>query len=161
MNSAEEIVKYWLQSKGYFLQSSINLPGRKEIDILAINKKGKKLHVEVSVSINSRNSLIPRKLAIQECNNKFKSISKYVEKILGKKFKRIYVRGKIAQGHRDIRNEYIKECKKIGVEVLKFEDIINEISATPRSLNSIIDTVQLSKTFIAKKPKNINERQNS
>src|SRR3989344_6765832 len=52
MNPAEEIVRYWLQEQGYFVQSSIQL-GRKEIDILAIHSKDKndRRHIEVTVSI--------------------------------------------------------------------------------------------------------------
>ncbi len=147
MNPAEEIVKFWLQNKGYFIQSSIGLPKRKEIDILAINKKGDKLHIEVSVSINSINSRDPKALALKEYKNKFKSVNEGVEAILGKRFQRIYVRGRINRGRRDIREEYIKEMdKKYGVKILKFEDILKEVSdglSTRSYLNPIIKTVQL------------------
>src|SRR3989338_9286501 len=54
MNPAEEIVKFWLQQNGYFVQSSIRVPlGRnREIDILAMHEKeDKKKHIEVSVAI--------------------------------------------------------------------------------------------------------------
>ena len=146
MNPAEEIVKFWLQNKGYFIQSSIGLPKGKEIDILAINRKGDKLHVEVSVSINSVNSRTPKALALEECNKKFKAVESSVESRLGKGFKKIYVRGRINQGKKDIREEYAKECKKYGVEVLRFEDILKEVStnlSTRTYLNPIIKTAQL------------------
>jgi hypothetical protein len=41
MNPAEEIVKYWMQQQGYFVQSSIHIPKgqNREIDILAIHEK--------------------------------------------------------------------------------------------------------------------------
>jgi len=34
MNPAEEIVKFWLQQNGYFVQSSIRLKQNRELDIL-------------------------------------------------------------------------------------------------------------------------------
>ncbi|MBI2639752.1 MAG: hypothetical protein HYW90_02575 [Candidatus Sungbacteria bacterium] len=150
MNAAEEIVKYWLQSKGYFIQSSISLPKRKEIDILAIHKNGAAMHVEVSVSIRSVNSKNAKLLAKEECNKKFKSVTKEVEARFGKKFKRVYIRGRIAQNGRDIRDDYAKECKKIGVEVLKFENVLKEAMsglATPSQFNPIIKTLQLMNEF--------------
>lgn len=151
MDPAEEIVKYWLQSKGYFLQSSINLPGGKELDILAIHKNGEKLHVEVSVSCNSVVTQTAEKLSVKECAKKFITVKGEVEAILGKNYKKIYVRGRIGPANSSFREHYVKECKKMNIEIKNFEEILTEISSNflgCTSLNPIIKTVQLSREFL-------------
>ncbi len=154
MNAAEEIVKFWLESKRFFMQSSIALPNRKELDILAINQKGEKWHVEVSVSINSINSLSAKELASKECTRKFQTVASEVEAKFGKNYKKIYVRGRISQGRRDIRDAYAKECKVFGVEVVKFENVINDVAPLLLSrnyLNPVVKTFQLINVFANKK----------
>ena len=50
MDPAEEIVREWLQSQGFFTMSNIICKGNKEIDFLGINPKTEeKVHVEVHV----------------------------------------------------------------------------------------------------------------
>lgn len=152
MNPAEEIVKYWLQSKGYFLQSSIRLSQNRELDILAINEKGDKLHIEVSVSVRMANfSKDARDLAEFFNTKKFLETSNEVEVRLGKNYKKYLVVGKVLFGNEDIKSKFIKECKKLNIEIWDFEKIIAEVSSslsTHTHLNSIIKTVQLANIFL-------------
>ncbi len=154
MNPAEEIVKYWLQSKGYFLQSSIRLPKNKEIDILAVDEKGEKFHIEVSVSVRMANyDKNAKKLAKAFNTNKFLSIAKEVKSRIGRKYTKQAVVGRVSLGNRDIKNEFVAECKKLGIEVLDFGKIINEVAnslSTHSQLNAIVKAVQLSIVFLKK-----------
>lgn len=151
MNPAEEIVKFWLQSKGYFLQSSIRLPKNKEIDILAIDSDGNKFHIEVGVSVRMANFKLDAKaLAKERHEKKFKDIAHEVKKILGQNYKKILVVGKVFLKNQNIMQDFINECKKLNVEVWKFEDIINEVTpllSTHTHLNPVIKAVQLAMTF--------------
>lgn len=153
MNPAEEIVKFWLQMKGYFLQSSIRLRQNKEIDILAIHPKtNERLHIEVSVSVRMANfhdnaSVMARKFY----ESKFLAIVDDVKSRLGDSHKIELVVGKVLLGNRDIREEFIIECEKLGIRVLKFEEILNEVASclsTHSHLNSSIKAVQLSSVFM-------------
>jgi len=151
MNPAEEIVKFWLQMNGYFLQSSIRLPRNKEIDILAIDTKGNKFHIEVSVSVRMANyKFNAKELAKKFSINKFLSISKEVKSKIGSNYQKKFVVGKVLRGNKDIRDEFITECKKLNIDVLKFDDILKEVSdslSTHSHLNPIIKAIQLSKIF--------------
>lgn len=151
MNAAEVIVQYWLQNKGYFLQTSISLSRNKEIDILAIHENGEKLHVEVSVSIKSKLFEGVETLAPKECAKKFGAVENDVKKILGEKYKKLYVRGRIGPENGILRERYFHECERMGIEIKRFEDVIDEVVnklSQGRSLNPIIDAVQLSSTFL-------------
>jgi Holliday junction resolvase-like predicted endonuclease len=154
MNPAEEIVKFWLQEKGYFVQSSIHLKQNREIDILAIDKDGKeKSHIEVSVSVRSQQfEKNAQQLAQEKYGTKFntEAVKQAVEKRLGENYKMIFVTGKVAKGKTDITTEFIGECKKLGIEVVLFQKILNEIRTslgTSSHLNPIIKTVQLTEVF--------------
>ena len=154
MNPAEEIVKFWLQEKGYFVQSSIHLKQNREIDILAVDKDGKeKSHVEVSVSVRSQQfEKNAQQLAQEKYDTKFntEAVTQAVEKRLGKNYKMIFVTGKVAKGKTDITTEFIEECKKLSIEVIRFQDILNDIRpllGTSSHLNSVIKTVQLTEAF--------------
>lgn len=151
MNPAEEIVKFWLQEKGYFLQSSIRLPKNKEIDILAVNSKDDKLHIEVSVSVRMANYKLNAKQLAKDFNDrKFKAVASEVEEKLGKKYKRILVVGKVFLKNDDIMNDFVSECKNLNLEILKFENILNEIIpmlSTHTHLNPAIKSVQLASVF--------------
>src|SRR3989338_10293273 len=86
MNPAEEIVRYWLQEKGYFVQSSIQL-GRKEIDLLAIHNSDRhdKRHIEVSVSIRMVDAInTPRTWALDYNEKKIRD--KRVEEEVQRRF---------------------------------------------------------------------------
>lgn len=164
MNAAEEIVKYWYQSKGYFVMDSLRIPkGRnKEIDLLAIklsNDKKKvadKIHIEVSVSNNSmwfeKGSVekIIKAEAQRYHAKKFEdsNVKQFATQLIGSNYKMVEIRGKMALNKKDVRPEYIKERMKMGVEVIPFETIlkdINEIMLSNIQANPIIQTVQLIK----------------
>lgn len=152
MNPAEEIVKYWLQTKGYFLQSSIRLPQNREIDILAIHENGEHVHFEVAVSVRMANyKANAQELAKIFCDKKFLAVQDEASSRLGKKYKRKFVVGKVSKGTQDIRSEFITACKGLGLEVLKFEDILTEVAATLSThthLNPVIKAVQLTTIFL-------------
>lgn len=156
MNPAEEIVKYWLQSKGYFLQSSIRLPKNKEIDILVMHPEtSERLHVEVSVSVRMANyKENAQELAKGFYENKFLAIQDKVASRLGDSYKKQLVVGRVSFKNKNIREEFVKECEKLGVEVLKFEDILGEVSgqlSTHSHLNPVIKTVQLTGIFLERR----------
>ncbi len=134
MNAAEEIVKYWYQSKGYFVMESVRLPRGREIDLLAIRLADDnktvidKLHIEVQVSNNFTNfKLTAQNIAEQYHLKKFLLVQEAVRKIIGENYRMIEVRGKMAFGKADIRSEYMALRKKSGVEIIPFEEILKEI----------------------------------
>lgn len=151
MNPAEEIVKFWLQSKKCFLQSSIRLPKNREIDILAVDEKGNKSHIEVSVSVRMANyKMEAKEVAGYFYERKFQNVAKEVKERLGESYERKFVVGKVAKGNEDITAEFIKECKKLDIEVILFHKVLNEIRPlllTNSHLNPIIKTVQLTEVF--------------
>lgn len=152
MNPAEEIVKFWLQEKGYFLQSSLRLAKNKELDILAIDPKtNEKFHIEVSVSVRCANyDKNAEEFAKDFSKRKFESVKNEVEKRLGQSYKKILVVGKISLGKVDILEEFIQECKKLNIEVILFHTILNDVRPlllTGSHLNPIIKSVQLTEVF--------------
>ena len=157
MNSAEEIVKFWLQQKGYFIQSSIRLPLNKEIDILAMNKEnGGKKHIEVSVSIRMadyKNN--PQTKAQDYFEKKFNNIT--VKNEVEKRFSKIYTRelvvGDITLQGKNQLSEFTAECKKLNINVIHISTILDEIIptlGTGSQLNSTIKTIQIVSNFYNK-----------
>ncbi len=155
MNAAEEIVKYWYEQQGYFCMESIKV-GRREIDLLAIKLKEKDnsiqeaVHVEVQVSINYTNFKETVKQIATRYDGKFndKKVQAYIQRLIGKSYHKIEVRGKMALKGKDIRPEYIKLRKRSGITVIPFEKIFNEVTqkmGTDHQLNPIIQAVQLAK----------------
>jgi len=156
MNSAEEIVKFWYESQGYFCIESRSVPHSrgKEIDLLAIrlaeDKKTitEKLHIEIQVSINSVNDKTAEHLAELYNQSKFFKVKDYVETILGKDYKMVEVRGKICRNGKNIRDEYIKIRARKGVSVIAFDYILKDVKQallTNSQLNPIIQTLQFTK----------------
>src|SRR3989344_3332827 len=151
MNPAEEIVRYWLQEKGYFVQSSIQL-GRKEIDILAIHSKDKndRRHIEVTVSIKMVDTKhTARTWALDRIKNKLRD--KRVVREVRKRFNSRRYSQEIVVGDVKLKKkagfaELQKEFKRLGVKAIYFGDIINEIAPSLKRgmcLNPIIKTLQL------------------
>ncbi|MDO8591245.1 MAG: hypothetical protein Q7R65_04720 [bacterium] len=160
MNPAEEIVKFWLQENGYFVQSSIQV-GRKEIDILAIHKKDKKdrRHIEVTVSIRmvDGKGRSVREWIADYKKRKFqpKKIREIVQERFGSNVysKEIIVgeirlkRNKKKQGF----TEFKEECCKRGIKAFYFGDVIKEIEPSlkkGRCLNRVIEAWQLYRRFV-------------
>ena len=151
MNPAEEIVKFWLQINKYFMQSSIRLPQNREIDILAVDEDGNKSHIEVSVSVRMANYKMDAKQLAQEFyDRKFHSVEQEVKSRIGENYKKKLVVGKVSKGNTDISLEFIQECKNLEIEVILFQNILNEIRPlllTNSHLNPIIKSVQLTEVF--------------
>ena len=152
MNPAEEIVKHWLQDKGYFLQSSIRLAHNKEIDILAINKnKDEKLHIEVSVSVRMANyDKNAVELAEHFSERKFLSIKDDVANILGEKYRKTLVVGNVSYKNKDMLQDFIQECDKRDIKVITIQRILDEIRpslSTHTYLNSVIKSIQIAQVF--------------
>lgn len=151
MNPAEEIVKFWLQSKKYFMQSSIRLPHNKEIDILAIDEHGNKSHIEVCVPVRMANyKENAQQVAQGFYDRKFLSIEHEVKNRIGENYEKKLVMGNVSYKNKDIALEFIEECKKLNIEVILFKNILNEVRpllGTNSQLNVVIKAVQLTEVF--------------
>lgn len=158
MNPAEEIVKYWLQGQGYFVQSSIRVEGgaNREIDILAIDLKAKnRRHIEVSVSISMAVFSGDAKTKAAEYTRKFDhpSIVKEIKKRFGPDaaYTKELVVGDVAIRHTNVSKEFIEAMAAFDIRVILISDILKEIVPKLGShiqLNPIIKTVQLTKKFL-------------
>ncbi len=159
MNPAEEIVKFWLQEKGYFIQSSVHVPNgqNREIDILAIHGENlEKKHVEVSVSVRmqaiehtaqTQAAKYAEKFEhvriVDEVHRKFYSNQEYTKQL---------VVGDVSFGGYDALEEFTAECaSKYGIEVIPLSRILIEIVpilGSHSQLNSVIKTLQLANKFL-------------
>jgi len=155
MNPAEEMVKFWLQQQGYFVQSSIQV-GRKEIDILAIHKKDKKdrRHIEVTVSINSVNwKDTAREWVADYHKKKFQDpkIREIIREHFGSNiYSKEIVAGDLKFKKKQGFTEFKKECCKRGIKAIYFGEVIKKIDQSllkATSLNPIVKSLQLYKKF--------------
>jgi len=140
MNAAEEIVKIWLEQRGYFHIDNLAAGGRKEIDFLAVKpgsggRIGEKCHVEVSVSTRPNLSWSKKKhgsierIADRDVKTKFhdRRVIKEAEKRFGRgPYKKIFVKGPLDRNGTE-RERWIRQVKRKGVEVKKFEEIVSEV----------------------------------
>ena len=157
MNPAEEIVKFWLQKNGYFVQSSIRVEnGRgREIDILAIDNKGsEKRHIEVSVSIEMADFKGDARTKAEGYIKKFShpSIVNQVTRIFGENaiYSKELIVGDVAIKKKDLLKEFIEECGKLNIKVKRISEILNEITPELKAhthLNPIIRTIQICSKF--------------
>lgn len=158
MNPAEEIVKFWLQKNGYFIQSSTRVPlGRgREIDILALHEKdNKKKHIEVSVAVRMQAiGETVETLAVRfaqkfnheriaaEVHRKFHDNLNYTKEL---------VVGEVRLGGQDVLPEFTAECGKHGILVIPISTILKEIVPDlggHTHLNPIIRTIQIMNKFL-------------
>jgi|SRR3989344_6154201 len=158
MNPAEEIVKFWLQQNGYFVQSSIRVPRgyNREIDILAVHEKeNKRKHIEVSVAIRMQAightvqtlaALYVKKFdherIVSEVHRKFYANENYAKEL---------VVGEVRLRGLDVLEEFTAECKKSDIEVIPISRILKEIVPDlggHTHLNPIIKTIQLANKFL-------------
>ena len=159
MNPAEEIVKFWLQENGYFVQSSIHvLKGQgREIDILAIHRKTRKMkHIEVSVGIKM--SVFKGDAAAKAAEYSKKFMNSRIKDETRRRFgvtgpiKRELVVGDVSIKHKDVLKDFTKVCKKHHIDVVMFSVILNDVADKLKfenRLNPIIRTVQLCKKFLS------------
>lgn len=136
VNPAEDIVNVWLQDKGYFTQQNITVPKAKgnkgkEIDILAINIKGDKIWVEVTVSPRPRRQKANEQIsyAIKTVKNKFhiEKENKVREIFKSKKFRKMFVYTSTIFSYPDEKVPiFSKKVSLKKIEVVNFKDVFNE-----------------------------------
>ena len=157
MNPAEEIVKFWLQQNGYFIQSSIRVPNgyNREIDILALHEKlDERRHIEVSVSIRMQAinhdvetlaahfaKKFEHSTVVTEVQRRFDASKPYTKEL---------VVGEVKISGQDALTQFIAACDKYGITVITIEDILNDI--VPKlggqtQLNAVIKTLQIAHKF--------------
>jgi len=155
MNAAEVIVKYWYQNKGYFAMESVRLPKNKELDLVLVKLSDNgeqivdRIHVEIQVANRFANyGTQPDEMAKEYHQKKYISVKSAVEELLGTNYRMVEIRGKMALGSKDIRDEYIKLRKDMGVEVIPFETILKDVQdemMTNIQSDPVIQAIQLVK----------------
>ncbi len=158
MNPAEEIVKFWLQEKGYFIQSSIRVPNgyNREIDILAVHEKeGIKKHIEVSVSVRMQASNHSVATLAEHFVKKFDNariVSEVQRRFFSDRhYEKVLVVGEVCIGGRNVIEEFTAECKKSGINVVPMSGVLKDVAAPlggHTHLNPIIKTVQIVNKFL-------------
>ena len=156
MNPEKEIVNLWLNKKGFFTINDINAGKNKVIDIIAIKLANGKLerveHVEVNCSISS--TIVDKD--IDEYVKKFedktviKKVKQVVKEFVGTEFS--YEKTLVLTSNKKI------ELK--GINVLKFDDIIYEVTDNidkQNYRNTTLRTIQLIKYLLIANPANLAE----
>ena len=139
--ASEEVVEYWLNVvKGFFTIRGLKV-GNREIDFLAIKLDGedpvlgKKAHVEVHVPAYSRAIgspyWPPESQAQRLVERKFdeKHIKAEVAKRLGEDYTKVLILGSYGRlrPEREARSKLIQELERLGVKVVKFEDVLRDV----------------------------------
>jgi hypothetical protein len=136
--ASEEVVEYWLNVvRGFFTIRGLKV-GNREIDFLAVKFDGEdpvlgsKAHVEVHVSAYSRAiGYWPPQPQAQRVLRKFdeKHVKAEVTKRLGEGYGRVFIFGSYGRLKPDkkARSEFIDALEKLGVKVVKFEDVLKEV----------------------------------
>ena len=156
----EDVVKSWLQTRGYFLMNNIKYGHNQEIDILAIKPNANKVtHIEVSCSSNPQNiyggdrKTYGNRLPPSE-NQVIESAIKYIEK----KFLNEKVAKKIKELtnndveierwfiHAKSKDERQKDIfKERGIKTLHIKEVIGEIESS--ELRTFIGDKRLKQLF--------------
>ena len=156
MNPEKEIVNLWLNKKGFFTINDINAGKNKVIDIIAIKLANGKLerveHVEVNCSISS--TIVDKD--IDEYVKKFedktviKKVKQVIKDFVGTDFS--YEKTLVLTSNRSINLK--------GINVLKFDDIIYEVTDNidmQNYRNTTLRTIQLIKYLLIANPANLAE----
>lgn len=133
---AEDIVNVWLNQNGYFTIRNIKV-GRKEIDLLGIDKDGKAVHVEVTISIDPATKSIEKevKQAQDFYTKKFDTkIEKKIEELLGHKN---YEKWVILGETKKIKGMSDEENIEYWRKVWKNDDKINQVHFMDEVLKKI------------------------
>ncbi len=135
---AEDIVRNWLMSQGYFVIAGVRFKGQGEADFLAVKLKGdrvaERLHVEVHVSATPTTHLGQRQAG--EGTDPIEGVRNFIqrkffrphgvkaiERIFGtKEYERVLVLGNVNKS-----DLVLKECWKAGVEVERFWRICRDL----------------------------------
>src|SRR3989344_3324009 len=129
---AEDIVAIWLEIQGYFLIRNIKYGTNQEIDVLAMNSKGGKMHVEVQVSSN------PLAILSDGVNLSDKSFKEGAAKYFRKKFDNEKVKELTGKYFGDTYSkclvlgnfksqENIDELSRLGVSIISFSQVISDL----------------------------------
>jgi hypothetical protein len=134
--ASEEVVEYWLNVvKGFFTIRDLKV-GNREIDFLAVKLDGEdpilgsRAHVEVHVSAYARAiSYWPPRSQAPNVVKKFERVKAEVTKRLGEGYNRVFIFGSYGRfkPDREARAEFIDELERLGVKVVKFEDVLKEV----------------------------------
>jgi hypothetical protein len=136
--ASEEVVEYWLNVvRGFFTIRGLKV-GNREIDFLAIKLDGKdpvlgsRAHVEVNVSAYARAIRYwPPQSQAENVVKKFneKHVKAEVTKRLGENYSKVFIFGSYGRYKPDkkARSEFIDAVEKLGVKVVKFEDVLKEV----------------------------------
>ena|GEM_PF-5509679 len=135
--AGEDVVEYWLFSKGYFIMRNLRVKKNREIDFLAITlskpdeRLGEKAHIEVHVAAYSRAIGYPISLIVKNIVRKFEDpyIVEEVVKRLGEHHRRVMIYGSYGRvkPDRKARRELFEELKKTGITVIGFEEVLKEV----------------------------------
>ena len=129
---AEDIVAIWLEIEGYFLIRNIKYGRNQEIDILAMNSKGDKMHVEVQVSSNPLGILSDgvnlSDKSYKEAGGKYfrkkfdnESVRVITSKYFGDTYSKCLVLGNFKS------KENIDEIANLGVSIVSFSKVISDL----------------------------------
>ena len=138
--ASEEVVEYWLNVvKGFFTIRGLKV-GNREIDFLVVKLDGKdfflgsKAHVEVHAPAYARaigSPYWPPKSQAQRLAKKFyeEHVKAEVVKRLGEGYSKVLVLGSYGRlkPEREARLKLIQELEKLGVKVVRFEDVLKEV----------------------------------
>ena len=149
----EEIVSNWLFLKGYFVVNNLKV-GNNEIDMLAVKVTNgavvEKIHIEIqcssdpigyiggSKSAKSRNAKQVEEGVVEYIDKKFlsKKTRKTVEKLLGEKYLKWFICGKL-------KDEFtVAAFKKHKIEVKRIWDIIEEYKMMHKDKKAYLRTAQ-------------------
>ena len=152
MDPAEEVVSLWLQQKGFFVRYNVDVGYRgKEIDFLAVDAScGRRVHVEVHVSVNPLGPLRPwsparyGKMPLEDrvryyYLDKFvgsvrKDTGELVNRCVEEKVREVFGSGDyerwlvLGELHRrDSKDRLVEEFGRHGVKVFFLRDVLKEI----------------------------------
>jgi hypothetical protein len=141
--ASEEVVEYWLNVvKGFFTIRGLKV-GNREVDFLAIKLDGEdrllgsRAHVEVHAPAYARAIGLPYwppESQAQRLVKKFdeEHVKAEVTKRLGEGYNRVLILGSYGrvEPEREARSKLIQELEKLGVKVVKFEDVLGEVQGS-------------------------------
>lgn len=165
MAAEKQIVKYWLNKKGFYTIDNIKA-GNRDIDFIAIKFEHGQIsqikQIEVSCSISSttinysklKDSIdkhIKIKFSAQVIVNKIKKIIKDFKGI-EKEYEKVFI---ISMMPASNKKEIIENFRKKGIKIYEFENILSEVIQsmdTHYYKDDTIRTLQIVKYLLIAKP---------
>ena len=169
MSAEKEIVKFWLNSRGFYTINNIKINKSKDINILAL-KIDKRvltdvLHAEISCSVSSNLNETSSSNLNDFVESKFfdKEVTKKIDNEIGAFLKagvpvrNILIVGSLAKSKRDsILNKFSKK----GIDILEFEDVLAHVMKkldTQYYRDDTLRTLQLVKYLLLSNPSKLAE----